>query len=373
MTGADAARAAIERELGSALADEEWEFLVEEGHAGEVGHLLAGDGWAEDDALEQVVQKIKRLRRTYNDRSRNPSRFLVERQRSDPGNPVEALSVIVALDAARDPEVVKFRTEVLSCGLLVLEQIEEWIGQTGAADGPPTMYLKVPKPPGMALIYDEKTQSMRLSPPLVVEEPLAAGFFGSDWETLQYPVADGCGMNQAYIRHNGVLYRLKELAHRLSNTYGWSDIQAVGFVLAGLPPELSAVSAKLDYRRTVPALSALDLRISVVAELKEVEAMLVGLRQVLLGAQPRRRSRKHLALAVFAAEGRGEGKTGATKTSEPSFGMRPKRGRAFSNCRWIAGPSWILPTDRPTQTRSADVGRRRWRADPSCHPMVTRR
>ena len=62
----------------------------------------------------------------------------------------------------------------------------------------------------------------------------------------------------------------------------------------------------MDYKDAFPGITRLELKVPVLASLKEAEGLILWMREKLLGAQPRRRSKKHLALAVFAAELRGE-------------------------------------------------------------------
>ena len=239
LTGGDDIRRALEQALGAALSEGEWNLLRDEGDVGELEHQFAGDEWADADALDAAVRKIRRMRKAYRGAgaANERGRFLTLRQRSEPGNPLEALSALVALQAAQDEEVVHFRGEALGGRLLTLGETMEWVTKVRALDGPPTLYLEIPWPAGSKLIIDERGGALLLDPPLVVHNLLAAGYCGQRWEFLDLPDRrPGRCRHDSGQRAEGLLDDLRKLGKLLADRYTWGEIEAVGFALPAFPP-----------------------------------------------------------------------------------------------------------------------------------------
>lgn len=145
-----------------------------------------------------------------------------------------ARSLVIAADARQVPAVAAFRAEVL--GDLVLDEpdIESWVKQRAAAEGPATAFVEVALPDGWR---DKERLSVRLQ----------TASLRPTFRYLRYPAfgprepaGDGVivlpGTGYQPVRVGGELHRLYELAERLSVDFGWSPAQAVVFVLTDRVP-----------------------------------------------------------------------------------------------------------------------------------------
>jgi len=304
-------REAIERGLRSPLSEGEWAYLVEAHDVAEVACYLTGDSWVVEDPIPEIVAKVKKLREVYESPGPRRRLYLSERQRSEPGDPLETISALAAIKAGKEPGLAEFRSAQLEGRLLSFAEIQPFIYEAARKDGAPTMYLSIPWPEGTALVYDERTMSMTVSPPIVVEDLQARGFVGTRYDYLEYPIDDSGGKDICRVSRGGILDTLRRLADQLAEGLGWRPIEAVAFVLTGFVPSLPPVTATLDHKCYLPAASGLDLRVNLLATVDDVNELILWMRQQLLGRQPRRSTRKHLALAVFAFEHRAKGETWA--------------------------------------------------------------
>lgn len=151
-----------------------------------------------------------------------------------PNETLSALAEIQALEASRDPEVVRFRQKVLGGRTLEREEMEKWLKATAEAEGRGVVVkLQLPMNPGRDLMNPQWRQALK-------EELDKAEYLGEEILGLDYvrPIAveeERIGHIHA-IKQHGVLGWLKHIAEELGRKYGWPEADAVTFVLIGAIP-----------------------------------------------------------------------------------------------------------------------------------------
>lgn len=155
-----------------------------------------------------------------------------------------ALAEIMALDAARLPEVASFRQRVLRGRLLESDRVGAWIRRQAkaAAAGPAER---------RELLNDSN------KPPLASSELLADGS-----RTVLTFQDDQTTTANVAVQRAGPLGYLKSLATWLGRRYSWSEAQAVSFVLTGRVPLLPSARVSVTPRSPFPARSTITLELS---------------------------------------------------------------------------------------------------------------
>ncbi|HEY7023064.1 MAG TPA: hypothetical protein VH349_18245 [Ktedonobacterales bacterium] len=200
---------------------------------------------------------------------------------------IRAVSYFWAIEAARFAEepgeevlsVAGFRSSVLGGSLLAADKIAPWIHEQEERDGKPSWWLE-----GVTLDegdYEEAEEgTIRITKAIPIDWK-SAGEPGTAWErpgvsrrevlyiTPELPV-DG-----RPVRAGGVLDDLRRLSLLLAEAYAWEPEQATAFILTGLTPYNTAWA-------------------------RQIKTMRVK------GRRPRDLSIKHLALACFWEEHKGE-------------------------------------------------------------------
>lgn len=296
-------QADIRRELGRLVPDltpSEWEWLVE-------GHYISEVERGEA-SIEDLDLQLRRLphRRAAVAQDHEPKMLDVQTPR--PARPDgtankrwRAISLLLAQEGEKDPEVHEFRADVLHGQLLGLDEVDAWIKQQAEADGPPTRYLDgVPIPPGTAMVrYDADFWP---DPPIVIDEASPLRGYGNRGTRLAYAVPGERWQRLQPTASGGILERLRQLSDDLSHRYRWQKAQATLFVLTGATPVVSPLSTTFQYRGPVEAAGRIVLTVDPALTPREVAEAYRRVRKDLLETATRPISDKHLELAVFGSD-----------------------------------------------------------------------
>lgn len=242
------------RARGEEVSDGLWEWLVDEGHVGEV----AG-GFSD---LNYLIKKVRQFRSYFSKHSGSGrNRDLVERHAiTARGDRQMALSLLRAEQAAGESETRAFRALVFSGRLLSWGEVEGWITKQRLADGEPTTWLTdLPLPPSHQLTGTIREVAIR--PPLRLatsgEIP-----FRTTRRYLAYATPESQGVQRVPITAGGILDRLRRLSTQLSRDYDWQEAQATIFVLADAVPIIPAIRTTVSARITLsvdPTVSAREV------------------------------------------------------------------------------------------------------------------
>jgi hypothetical protein len=202
----------------SRLPDAVWERLVDYGAVEQVLRGKKPAGWLVDAAWDLLEPTRGRPRRKH------PT--LDERQA--PTNITEAISQLLARQAARDPAVLDFRERVLGNKLLTREAVGPWIQSIAKTEGS-TVWLSVPLDDGTAIEFTKDFQ-VSISPP--IRQARAA----LSHKILKYQVAGDEWTSAVTVRAGSRLDTLRHLSEALSKRFQWQKDQATVFVLTGLIP-----------------------------------------------------------------------------------------------------------------------------------------
>jgi hypothetical protein len=272
----DEIRTEVERRLRRSLPDEQWDYFV---RVGTVGIVEAGE-----ENVSWLVREIRDvLARFGGETKKEEAASLAVRSRTEI-KPVrmgdhygftrqDALCLAVATLAAKDPEVVTFRRDVLGDRLPTYaldssrEGVAEWIPRQLEREQP-QLEVFTGEPPLLTYIK----------------------FIGNGLETT--PVAPG-----------GVLDRLRQLGDRLASRYRWQPHAAVAFVLAcDVVPNIEVLTATIQPNQPVPALTRIVLTVDPAATPAAVAHAYRQTRNRITRVRAREMQPKTLFLAAFATE-----------------------------------------------------------------------
>ena len=301
-------RRLLDEELDQPLSDEDWGFLVLQGHVSQIRAVL-GDKARRDAQVKAAARTIRNLRAAHG----QPVLGVTEPAgRMDPreGHRRYALSRLLALEAEGEERVTGFRREHLAAypeTTLPWEEIGDWIAERAEAEGAGTEFALIALPAGAK--RTPTPEGVKVEDPT----PLSAVRVESALKTrtLSYGLPGGKWVQRVAVRAGGVLDELWHLCEHLARRYGWKEDQACVFVLCGVTPYVAGIRLETVYRSDYPAASRIMLIVDPVVPPQEVMASYSRLRQRLLPGRSRPLSEKHLRLAVFAAEHRTGGATWA--------------------------------------------------------------
>lgn len=176
----------------------------------------------------------------------------------------QAVSFLLAREAAEDRRVAAFRADVLGNRLLALDQLEEWVVEQAGKDdtGRPASTLE---------------------------------YVGSHGVPLRQPTTQG-----------GVLEDLRTLGSELVKRYGWEHHQATTFVLTDLVPVLEPIRSRIAGGRPKSPPTRLVLEVDPAVSPSDVMKHYKALRRQLFPGEVPRIEDKRLRLAVFVASHREE-------------------------------------------------------------------
>lgn len=196
---------------------------------------------------------------------------------------VWARSLVNVAAADDEPDVQRFRIDVLRGRLLKHEQVACWVERQRKRDGAPTTYVTVAAPPGW-----------KRGDPLPTD-PMSCAM---SRQTLAYGIADDRSEHHVFVAAGGVLDRLRLLSVDLAGKYQWQQAQASVYVLTGLTP----VVQLLDVRRTLAGRPQVTIVADPDVPTEVVEEHYKQCRAELLGRRARRPFPRGIELVVHATE-----------------------------------------------------------------------
>jgi hypothetical protein len=167
------------------------------------------------------------------------------------------VSFLRAREAAEDPRVVSFRTDVMGSQLLRLDQVEGWVARQACNEN-------------------------RSEPPTILE------FLGAYGQPIRRPLPAG-----------GPLEELRSLSLELVARYGWEPSQASTFVLTDLAPLSDPIRASIAGGWPSSATTRLVLEVDPPASPRAVMKRYKALRRQLILGRFHNTDRKRLDLVVF--------------------------------------------------------------------------
>jgi len=297
--GLAAAREDLERELGQNLPEPIWDFLIREKH---VEDYLVVRGRLRDLA-HQTRSALELVRQAQRPFARVPDK--VARTTGD-----ARARAIAELDAARALHVRSaygrtvddFRRAYLRDFLAPGDPVYDWLERTSQSEGQDfTQWVTVKLPRGhkWTLLPGSQDYGIVLDPPIVLGKGKAAA---EELIELTMLVPDRyTGVTQIRIVEGGVLDDLRLLSTRIAREVGWTEWEAVGFVLTGIAPAVPLV----DPQMRGPLLDAkargggrITLSVHPSTTPRELAAAYGALRRE-RGLTGRNLSEKHTALAAF--------------------------------------------------------------------------
>lgn len=202
----------------------------------------------------------------------------------------EALSRILAVEAARRPDVAGFRSAHLNWKLLKPGSVSAWV----KAHGQPVLGGKAPM---------NKPRGKKTGPPAAPGSPYQA-------HRLYYYDPSGDTVHSAGLRPGSLLAELKAIATSLCAVHNiWDEPHVTTFILTGSPPPVPLARIELQKNLLWPSESRAIIVIDPILVPQLPFKVLACAKDVLLPDGEKRTkaiSKKHLELAVWGEMKRGE-------------------------------------------------------------------
>jgi len=283
----------LNERTGSRVTPTEYDALISTGLVGEL--LSSGGASRADDLLDDLEDDLLEIRR------RQPAEE-EPRIRTD-SMEIRAMRTIQRVEASRQPEVQRFRAEVLKGRLLKRAGIEPWIRDVKEREEGSTMYLRIRIRPGAARTRWNGRSGWKAHLGALPDDSAV----GMTHEFLAYPRPGTWQPGRVAVRDDGDTGRLKEIARILISSYGWLESEAVGFILSGKAPEPESGRVRAKPALLGGAYARVALDVDARLGPSDVKAVYSKARSELLqGRKPEPRHRpvgeKACRLAVFRAE-----------------------------------------------------------------------
>src|SRR5690606_8144389 len=182
MIQAAAIRRKVEGILGRSVPEGYWRWAVERDYL--TDYELTGD-------ISVLVDLFRGLLEA-DEQNRAEARKKAEETRTvPPDERLRYLADILAVEAARLPEVVRFRETYLGGRLLPFEEVEDWIKRTQAADGPGSVWYTIALRRDHVVKDDgvfPRLRDLRATLAQLPEEELNRFIAGAKVETIDYIV-----------------------------------------------------------------------------------------------------------------------------------------------------------------------------------------
>jgi Sulfotransferase family len=185
-----------------------------------------------------------------------PPSFLLH---NAPHDRQEVMSLLIAKEAANEPDVAAFRERSLGNRLLTLDEVATWMSKQDTED----------------------REGARAD---ILE------FLGTDPWPLRHRATEG-----------GVLDSLRLLSSRLARIYGWQPFQASTFVLTGVPPSIAAIRSQVVGGIPLSSTTRIVLDVDPAATPRDVVQQYSRVRDRLTAGRSHPVSEKDLKLAEFVA------------------------------------------------------------------------
>jgi hypothetical protein len=303
-------REQVECELGGGVPDSIWDYLEEIGRVEEVESGREDIHW-----LANEVRKVQTASGLPEKGVKAPPVLPEEEWDTEEVSPgtarlrLQALSLLLAREASKEPRVVQFRSEHLGGKVLPHAEVEGWLKQQAEQDGAPRDWLTVP------VVPDPKGP---ISTPIEAEDLVKQfgtththwgfpykGEVASRTETrfIEYSVPQNPWRRIQPIAPGGVLEKLWKLVRYLRFVYNpWSDGQAAMFILTGLPPKIESVERHVSFNAKIEANTRITLTIDPAVTPPELAEIYAKVRSGITTGRIRSLSDKHLRLAILCAE-----------------------------------------------------------------------
>jgi len=259
-----------------ALSDSEWQYVQEQ-------------RWT-DEENSLIVLNVIEARKVFGTDTRVEA---VKLERGVPSSRKYALSLLIAKQVRVRPDVCQFRKEQLGGTVLQLAQIKDWVLHKAASDGKPTIWAnEVPLPAGSEPQFDEHGL---FTVPIggVVQSA------GIVTKYLCFPCPDH-SVSCVPVHARGTLHLLHQLATTLSQTFHWTEAEAVMLVLADEVPPVQPAKCHIHWS-AIPCLSRVTLTLDPALSSRQVESLYRRVRGQVLEGRYRNLSRKHALLAGFTS------------------------------------------------------------------------
>jgi hypothetical protein len=216
-----------------------------------------------------------------------------------------AISVLLADEAGREPEVVVLRRRHVRSalpnrplsGLLREEEVDGWI----LARAPKDSQSGAPVRPLAARKLGVVGEGADADCVWALPESTASGTPGEAARYLWYALPESPGPRALPTEPGGVLDELRLVSEMLARRYGWHVSQAVLFVLTGQIPLVPPIKTELRLIRPLTSGSRVILSIDPDTAPEELAAHFRRARRALRGGAYRPLSEKHAFLAFFVA------------------------------------------------------------------------
>lgn len=286
-------RRKVEGTLRRKVSEFHWQLLVKD-------HYL--DEYEQTGDLQLLIDRIRDLEK-IEEESRGTHRETKDTTERivEPDERLVYLARIWAVEAAELPEVVRFREKYLGGTLLRFEDMEEWIEATRKADGPGSLWFTlalraeyIVREEGRLPRLRDLLEALSNLPPDMLDQFVLR----TPGETLDYAVPQDEWVRRVPIQHDGVLYRLKQLAQSLERRYGWTEAAAVVFVLTGITPWIPKATVTTQGVYHSPT-QRITLKVDPRMSADEVREVYAEARSSVFKGRDRPMSKKHLELALF--------------------------------------------------------------------------
>jgi hypothetical protein len=268
---------ALRKEGRPAVTDQEWQYVQSE-------RWIEGDG---DDDVSTIVLNVLEARRVF---GTDTTVDTVKLERGVPGSRRYALSLLLVQHARARSDLKEFRKEHLGGEPLPLREVKEWVLQKGAGDGIPTTWANdVLLPPASKPQFDQGMITIPIDG--------AVQCMGLATKYLRYPMPDH-SVSCVPVRAGGTLHILHQLATTLSQTFHWTEAEAVMLVLTDEVPPVEPAKWQVHWS-TIPCLSRITLTIDPALSPRQVESLYRRVRGQVLDGRYRNLTRKHALLAAF--------------------------------------------------------------------------
>jgi hypothetical protein len=229
--------------------------------------------------------------------------------RVDPTSRDDMLSLVVAERVRQYPRLVQFRTAHLPDEVLLpWPEVEPWMKTTQHADAQayPARYI-IPEislsgagePFGdIATLFADSPHEQQMTIKFRVKSADLRTTLRK--QVVAYALPHEDHLRWAEVRQEGVLGELKDLAERLTQSAGWTEAQAVLYVLTGIAPRIESISARVELGNDLT--TRIHLSIDPEASPREVAEMFRAWRKWFVGPRHRDMSPKHLMLALFRVQ-----------------------------------------------------------------------
>lgn len=211
---------------------------------------------------------------------------------------VEAVSVLIAAEAAHEKAVIAFRREVLRGKLIKPDRVEKWIENQQRKTETKYRWVRL-NVANSEIEYDlvERPPRLRFKTPITE----AVGEFGLPSRTVAYGVPGNDSTYLAASPGDGSLERLRLLSETLAKRYQWQPAQATLFVLTDAVPVISLSGYSYAMKDPLAA-SRITMTLDPILTPSEVAARYKEVRKQVLSSRYRSISEKHLELAIFMTD-----------------------------------------------------------------------